>query len=359
MATNGDSTLRPRELNNRNGDDRRDSLIRRSWHAMSEVLSPFSPSALASLPKRTFRRRPRYTRADNVPEASQGADGQMPTVRDYHAINSLPAQVRVPKKIATPIKVEGKVWFANERTWVSYLNIAVLIGTLSLALFNASKDQVARNFAYAYAIISVGVLVCAVSACALVAVHCDIPRLRIPQVYGYAVYQRRITMIRKRDPGHFANIHAYPCTDQIAGPLIISALLFCAVLANFIIRGTDASLPEKGKKSLSLRLCPSLPHRDSSDVLRGQGKARLVVSSRRKLVLHKIHRISDPAPHPTLMLVVAARGLLGCEKRMPIKLIKHSLDQGYSEALLPYARPAWDSPSRSVAVTRPHPRINS
>ncbi len=40
----------------------------------------------------------------------------MPTVRDYHAINSVPPQVRVPKKIATPVKVEGKVWFANERS---------------------------------------------------------------------------------------------------------------------------------------------------------------------------------------------------------------------------------------------------
>ncbi|EKM57813.1 uncharacterized protein PHACADRAFT_251676 [Phanerochaete carnosa HHB-10118-sp] len=171
---------------------------------MSEVLSPFSPSALASLPKKTFRRRPRYTRADNVPEVGRDEQGQMPSVRDYHSINTVPSQVRVPKKIATPIKVEGKVWFANERTWVSYLNIAVLIGTLSLALFNASKDQIARNFAYTYAAISVGVL-----------------------IYGYVVYQRRITMIRKRDPGHF---------DQIIGPIIISALLFCAVLANFVIR---------------------------------------------------------------------------------------------------------------------------
>ena len=83
---------------------------------MSEILSPFSPSALASLPTKTFARRPRYTRADNVPDAPQTEDGQMPTVRDYHAINHLPPQVRVPKKIATPIKVEGKVWFANERS---------------------------------------------------------------------------------------------------------------------------------------------------------------------------------------------------------------------------------------------------
>lgn len=83
---------------------------------MSDLMSPFTPSALASLPKKTFRRRPRYTRADHVPEAIQDEQGQMPTVRDYHAINSLPPQVRIPKKIATPIKVEGKVWFANERS---------------------------------------------------------------------------------------------------------------------------------------------------------------------------------------------------------------------------------------------------
>ena len=92
------------------------SLIRRSLHAMSDVLSPFSPSALAQLPKKTFSPRPRYTRADNVPEAEQDEAGHMPTIRDYHAINSLPPRVRVPKKIATPVKVEGKVWFANERS---------------------------------------------------------------------------------------------------------------------------------------------------------------------------------------------------------------------------------------------------
>ena len=43
--------------------------------------------------------------------------------------------------------------------WVSYLNMSVLIGTLAVALFNASKDPVARNFAYLYAVISVGILV--------------------------------------------------------------------------------------------------------------------------------------------------------------------------------------------------------
>ncbi|KAA1467743.1 hypothetical protein DENSPDRAFT_260873 [Dentipellis sp. KUC8613] len=179
-----------------------DSLLQRSWHAFSDLLSPFSPSALARLPRAT--RPARYARADQIPDAPQDEHGQRPTVRDYHAINSVAPGVRVPKKVKTPVRVEGKVWFANERTWISYLNMAILIGTLSVALFNASKDDIARNFAYVYAAISVGIL-----------------------VYGYLVYQHRITMIRRRDPGHF---------DQILGPVLISAFLFFAMLANFIIR---------------------------------------------------------------------------------------------------------------------------
>ena len=101
-----------------NGHSRTDSnggLIRRSWVAMTDMLTPFSPAALASLPK-NLRTRPRYTRADGIPDAEVDDEGNMPAIRDYHAINSLPPQVRVPKKIATPIKVEAKVWFANERS---------------------------------------------------------------------------------------------------------------------------------------------------------------------------------------------------------------------------------------------------
>lgn len=163
---------------------------------------PFSAKALASLPQAS--RPARYTRTDNIPEVGVNGDGQQPTVRDYHAINALPPQVRVPKKVATTIKVEAKVWFANERTWVSYLNVSILIGTLALALFNASKDPIARAFAYVYAAISIGIT-----------------------IYGYLVYQHRITLIRRRDPGHYV---------QVAGPLIISACLFIAVLSNFILR---------------------------------------------------------------------------------------------------------------------------
>ncbi|KIM67622.1 hypothetical protein SCLCIDRAFT_21126 [Scleroderma citrinum Foug A] len=166
---------------------------------------PFTSSALASLP--SAQRPVRYTRQDDIPETDQEPDGQRPTVRDYHAINSVPPQMRIPKKLATSLKVEAKVWFANERTWISWLTVAILLGTLSLALFNASKEPIARNFAYTYAAISIGVV-----------------------IYGFTLYQSRISMIRKRDPGHY---------DDIVGPVVVSALLFFAVLANFVIRVRD------------------------------------------------------------------------------------------------------------------------
>jgi hypothetical protein len=110
-------------------DEIHGSLIRRSWHAMSDLLSPFSPGALAQLPKKP-RRPERYTRADAIPDVEPTEEGgQMPTVRDYHSI-TVPPQVRVPKKTPTPVRVEGKVWFANERS-ASPLSLSLSLWYLS------------------------------------------------------------------------------------------------------------------------------------------------------------------------------------------------------------------------------------
>ncbi|KIY43904.1 hypothetical protein FISHEDRAFT_52255 [Fistulina hepatica ATCC 64428] len=206
------STSRPPNPRSDSQADDRSSLFRKSIYAIHDILSPFSPSALASLPN--AERPARYLRTDRIPDPTED-DGEERNAdrenehRDYHAINSLPPQIRVPRKVPTPVRVEGKVWFANERTWLSWVNLSVLLGTLALALFNASRDAVARNFAYAYAVISCGVL-----------------------IYGYVLYQHRLTKIRRRDPGHF---------DAIAGPVIISSLLFIAVLSNFWMRGVSLS----------------------------------------------------------------------------------------------------------------------
>lgn len=98
-------------------------------------LLPFSPSLLRSLPKPN--RPARYTRADGIPQVDSDDEGHRPTVQDYHAINGSGAgNVRVPKKVATPVRVEGKVWFANERSAFTYSLLVSLSsqGTISMGL---------------------------------------------------------------------------------------------------------------------------------------------------------------------------------------------------------------------------------
>ncbi|KAG9042292.1 hypothetical protein FS837_011042 [Tulasnella sp. UAMH 9824] len=191
---------------------RASSLIRRSAYAIQDIFpNPFSSSALASLPQNPQGRRERATRIDNIPDVPADASGQP----NYQSISGVPVQVRIPKKIATPIKVEAKVWFANERTWISYLNVSILLATLAAALFNASKDQLARNFAYAYALISM-----------------------ITMCYGYVLYQKRVTLIKRRDPSHF---------DALVGPVLICVALFIAVLLNFSFRVREFERNNPGK----------------------------------------------------------------------------------------------------------------
>lgn len=84
---------------------------------------------------------------------------------------------------------------------MSWLNISVLLATLAIGLFNASKDEIARDFAYFYAFVSICTMVrLRLKICQIISIA-----FYLFQVYGYALYQHRITMIRRRDPGHFGS----------------------------------------------------------------------------------------------------------------------------------------------------------
>ncbi|CAO3587216.1 unnamed protein product [Absidia cylindrospora] len=49
----------------------------------------------------------------------------------------LPPGIKLPKKVITPLRVEPKVFFANERTYFSWMSFGTLLATFSIALFNA------------------------------------------------------------------------------------------------------------------------------------------------------------------------------------------------------------------------------
>ncbi|WVQ82118.1 hypothetical protein IAT38_004246 [Cryptococcus sp. DSM 104549] len=166
---------------------------------------PFSSGALKLLPKRGVGLRAKSKRADRIPDSE---DADRPLVSDYHSINDPTIRIRVPKKVPTPVKVEAKVWFANERTFISYLSMGLLLSTIASGLLFGARDSPARWFAFGYALISAIVL-----------------------IYGWAIYQKRLTMISTRDATGF---------DNLWGPLLICAAIFVAILVNFVFRLAEA-----------------------------------------------------------------------------------------------------------------------
>lgn len=128
---------------------------------------------------------------------------------------------------------------ASIAAWVSWLNLSILIGALALALFNASKDDIARNFAYAYALISAGVLVSNVRLTRdrFRSSHAGL-RLSVVSAPDYNDSEKRSGAFRlvlecRSHPSLFMIF----VSDAIIGPLVISAFLFLAIFANFFIRG--------------------------------------------------------------------------------------------------------------------------
>jgi uncharacterized membrane protein YidH (DUF202 family) len=57
------------------------------------------------------------------------------------------------------IRVEPKVFFANERTFLSWLNFTVMLGGLSLGLLNFKNDSIGMISGIIFTLIAVGTFV--------------------------------------------------------------------------------------------------------------------------------------------------------------------------------------------------------
>jgi vacuolar transporter chaperone complex subunit 2/3 len=122
----------------------------------------------------------------------------------------LPPGVRKPAsylKNAGPVKVETKVWLANERTFIKWMHVSTLMATLSLALYNGAAsvgNTLARDFGMVYLLLAVG-----------------------SAVWAYVVYMYRSKEIRNRSPKHM---------DDRIGPLIVGIAIVIALVANFVFK---------------------------------------------------------------------------------------------------------------------------
>ena len=123
------------------------------------------------------------------------------TPRALSLSNNLPAG----KRIALPTRVEPKVFFANERTFLSWLNFTVILGGLAVGLLNFG-DKVGKISAGLFTFVAM-----------------------MAMIYALFTFHWRARSIRMRGQGGF---------DDRLGPTVLTLALFAAVIVNFVLRVT-------------------------------------------------------------------------------------------------------------------------
>lgn len=105
------------------------------------------------------------------------------------------------KRIAVPVRVEPKVYFANERTFLSWIHFSIFLGGISSALVGLG-DSTARISGFLFGFVSI-----------------------MFTMYALYLYRWRATRIRQRDPGPY---------DDMVGPTMVSVVFLLAMTANII-----------------------------------------------------------------------------------------------------------------------------
>jgi uncharacterized membrane protein YidH (DUF202 family) len=127
----------------------------------------------------------------------------------------LPPGIRDPGvwiKDQGPVRVEAKVWLANQRTFIKWQHVSVLLASLSLGLYNAAGEgnDIARALAVVYTCVAAFTL-----------------------AWGYGMYMYRMKLIRERSGKDF---------DAITGPLVVCVGLAVALCLNFGFKVRSATV---------------------------------------------------------------------------------------------------------------------
>lgn len=118
----------------------------------------------------------------------------------------LPPGVQKPGTLimhSGPVQVEAKVWLANQRTFLKWQHVSILLASLSIGLYNAAgaHNYIARWLALVYTAIAV-----------------------FAAAWGYGMYMWRGRLIRERSGKDF---------DNALGPVVVCVALAVALGLNF------------------------------------------------------------------------------------------------------------------------------
>ena len=119
--------------------------------------------------------------------------------RPYGAIGTL------PKERKAPVKVEPKVFFANERTFLAWMHASILLAGASVTIV-AFADSNPMSQLYGILLLPVAIsFIC----------------------YSMYQYARRSAMIRQKSPGPY---------EDTVGPTVLAIMLIISILAQFSIK---------------------------------------------------------------------------------------------------------------------------
>ncbi|KAL2825457.1 VTC domain-containing protein [Aspergillus cavernicola] len=121
----------------------------------------------------------------------------------------LPPGVQEPGiwiKDAGPVRVETKVWLANQRTFIKWLHVSILLSSLSLGLYNAAgkHNDIARALSIVYTCFAI-----------------------FSAAWGWYMHEMRARLIRRRSGRDL---------DNTFGPVVVCIGLAVALVLNFAFK---------------------------------------------------------------------------------------------------------------------------
>lgn len=132
----------------------------------------------------------------------------------------LPAGVRKPTsyiKNAGPVRVEAKVWLANERTFNRWLKVTTLLSVLTFSIYNSVRKAAFPKLADALAYTYFGLTI-----------FCGL--------WSYKTYIDRLKVIKERSGKHL---------DAPLGPFIVALVLGFTLIVNFVVAFREAAIKQK------------------------------------------------------------------------------------------------------------------
>ncbi|KAI9489120.1 hypothetical protein BDB00DRAFT_932242 [Zychaea mexicana] len=137
------------------------------------------------------------------PTPSSSSSSSLPQQHQQQEEAPLVVGPSVNKPILIPVRVEPKVFFANERTFLSWLNFTVVLGAFAVGLYNFG-DRISRISAVLFTVTAI-----------------------IIMLYSLCRFHLRAYKIRKREAAAY---------DDRIGPTTLCVALALAVAANYYLR---------------------------------------------------------------------------------------------------------------------------